>query len=94
MPTQRTGTIPFERRRPWRDPVATPSDKVIPRKGTLNLESVAGRGPDAERHRRIAERAYRRAERRGFAPGQELNDWLAAEAEERDSDDEGARGER
>jgi hypothetical protein len=36
------------------------------------------------RRRRIAERAYRRAAERGFAPGRELDDWLAAEAEERD----------
>jgi Protein of unknown function (DUF2934) len=28
-----------------------------------------------------AEAAYYRAERRGFAPGQELDDWFAAEAE-------------
>jgi Protein of unknown function (DUF2934). len=28
-----------------------------------------------------AERAYFRAERRGFAPGHELEDWLAAECE-------------
>jgi hypothetical protein len=30
---------------------------------------------------RIAEAAYYRAERRGFAPGGEIEDWLAAEAE-------------
>jgi len=29
----------------------------------------------------IAESAYLRAERRGFAPGHETEDWLAAEAE-------------
>jgi hypothetical protein len=29
----------------------------------------------------IAEGAYLRAERRGFAPGYEAEDWLAAEAE-------------
>jgi hypothetical protein len=29
----------------------------------------------------VAEAAYYRAEKRGFAPGQELDDWLAAEAE-------------
>jgi Protein of unknown function (DUF2934) len=29
----------------------------------------------------IAESAYLRAERRGFAPGHEAEDWLAAEAE-------------
>jgi Protein of unknown function (DUF2934) len=33
------------------------------------------------RHALIAEAAYLRAERRGFAPGHETEDWLAAEAE-------------
>src|ERR1700744_5647757 len=34
-----------------------------------------------ERHRRIGELAYRRAEQRGFAPGNEVEDWLEAERE-------------
>ncbi|MEW5890049.1 MAG: DUF2934 domain-containing protein [Pseudomonadota bacterium] len=34
-----------------------------------------------ERLRYIAEAAYYRAEKRGFAPGGELDDWLEAEAE-------------
>jgi Protein of unknown function (DUF2934) len=34
-----------------------------------------------ERHRRIAEAAYYRAERRGFTPGDEEEDWIAAERE-------------
>ena len=34
-----------------------------------------------ERRRMIAEAAYFRAARRGFAPGGELEDWLAAERE-------------
>lgn len=37
--------------------------------------------PDHERRRRIAESAYYRAERRGFAPGGEHEDWLEAENE-------------
>ncbi|GMW06501.1 MAG: hypothetical protein AMXMBFR8_12980 [Nevskiales bacterium] len=41
---------------------------------TLNL---AGE----DRQRLIAEAAYFRAERRGFQPGRELDDWLAAEIE-------------
>jgi hypothetical protein len=32
-------------------------------------------------HAAIAEAAYFHAERRGFAPGHELDDWLAGEAE-------------
>ena len=35
----------------------------------------------AARQRRIAIAAYYRAERRGFAAGRELEDWLAAEQE-------------
>lgn len=35
----------------------------------------------AERHRRISDLAYRRAEMRGFAPGHEHEDWLEAERE-------------
>lgn len=35
---------------------------------------------DEDRTRMIAEEAYFRAERRGFEPGQELADWLAAES--------------
>ena len=34
-----------------------------------------------ERHRRIAEVAYYRAQQRGFEPGFEEEDWLAAERE-------------
>ena len=36
---------------------------------------------EAARHAMIAQSAYFRAERRGFAHGEELNDWLEAERE-------------
>ena len=36
---------------------------------------------EAQRKTMIAEAAYYRAERRGFAPGMALEDWLAAEQE-------------
>ena len=36
----------------------------------------------SDRNTRIARRAYLRAERRGFAHGAELDDWLEAEREE------------
>lgn len=35
----------------------------------------------AERHQMMQRAAYLRAERRGFAPGHELDDWLWAERE-------------
>jgi hypothetical protein len=34
-----------------------------------------------QRRRLIEQAAYRRAERRGFSSGQELDDWLSAEME-------------
>ena len=36
---------------------------------------------ESDLQRRIAEAAYYRAESRGFEPGGEAQDWLAAEAE-------------
>ena len=37
------------------------------------------KGESEERHRRISDAAYYRAQRRGFAPGHEEEDWLEAE---------------
>jgi len=36
---------------------------------------------DEELHQLVARSAYRRAEKRAFAPGHELDDWLEAERE-------------
>lgn len=41
----------------------------------------AGSGASGDRQRFIAEAAYFKAERRGFAEGGELGDWIEAEAE-------------
>jgi len=41
----------------------------------------SGLAANEERWRLIAEAAYYRAQARGFAPGQESEDWLQAEAE-------------
>jgi hypothetical protein len=44
--------------------------------------AMPGKIPSGEaRYRWIAHAAYLHAERRGFAPGHEIDDWLAAEAE-------------
>ncbi len=45
-----------------------------------NAPAPAAAGPK-DRDHRIAEAAYFHAEHRGFVPGHELQDWLAAEAE-------------
>jgi hypothetical protein len=43
-------------------------------------ESRAATPPSEALRRQIAEAAYYRALERGFAPGQEMEDWLQAEA--------------
>ena len=49
-----------------------------------NAEAGPGSGPAVsaqEREMLVARAAYFRAEKRGFAPGGELQDWVEAEAE-------------
>ena len=43
--------------------------------------SVESDSYDCPREQILAEAAYYRAEQRGFAPGNEMSDWLAAEAD-------------
>ena len=47
---------------------------------TGQLESSSGRD-ECPREQMIAEAAYFHAERRGFSPGNEMSDWLQAEAD-------------
>lgn len=60
-----------------RSPRKNTADKT-PRKARASAAPLI----DPQRRRAlIAEAAYFRAERRGFAPGHEAEDWLAAEVE-------------
>jgi hypothetical protein len=59
---------------------ANPPSPPGPPKTPLNVPARARVTPEARRAL-IAENAYLRAERRGFDPGHETEDWLAAEAE-------------
>jgi hypothetical protein len=53
-----------------------------PKKGNSEVIPVSGPAISAqERQRFVAQAAYFRAEKRGFAPGCELQDWVEAEAE-------------
>jgi hypothetical protein len=53
-----------------------------PKKGDAEDRPEAGPTLSAqEREKLIAQAAYFRAEKRGFAPGYELEDWVQAEAE-------------
>lgn len=60
-------------------PTVTPTlHDHVPDEARLDPDATWG---DEDRAEMIAARAYYRAERRGFAPGHELGDWLEAERE-------------
>lgn len=58
-------------------PAPAPRKKAAAKRAVVTRPVIT----DDMRRGMIAEAAYLRAERRGFAPGQEDEDWLAAEAE-------------
>ena len=53
--------------------------KTTPRSNKKRSNSVAAAEPTVDRQRMIEETAYYYAEKRGFQPGHEVLDWLAAE---------------
>lgn len=61
------------------------AERVTPAKTAHRPSSKPGAKEETitgqERECLIATAAYYRAERRGFAPGQEMDDWIEAEAE-------------
>ncbi len=59
----------------------TASAKVATRKRRVESQPASGKIEPKQRLQLIAQAAYFIAERRGFAPGNELADWLQAEAE-------------
>jgi hypothetical protein len=80
MPTRpRTGTGPTKKTTaPAAQQPPTPERTEVT---ATHLERREIPSFSESREARIAEAAYWRAERRGFAAGQELDDWLAAERE-------------
>jgi hypothetical protein len=72
-------TRPPRRREPRPIAAPAPTGVDVPAE-TASAPTVSFIEP-ARRHTLICEAAYFRAERRGFCPGQELDDWLAAESE-------------
>ncbi|HYW93425.1 MAG TPA: DUF2934 domain-containing protein [Gammaproteobacteria bacterium] len=68
---------PVPKQRPARSVALSETGAKPAAKAPRKRRSASG----GERHRRIAEAAYYRAERRGFAGGDPVNDWLEAESE-------------
>ena len=84
MATRRT-TGPTRTTEPPQQP---PAEKTTPRRRAAPVAPAPTAGAatsvtvsEEARRAMIAQAAYLRAERRGFAPGGEEEDWLAAEAE-------------
>jgi hypothetical protein len=59
----------------------TKAQGVVASTGTKSPRAKATSNAPVDRETRIRMAAYLRAERRGFAPGCELDDWIAAELE-------------
>lgn len=56
------------------------------RKMRVSLEQDFLNDCTADLARKVAERAYYKAEKRGFAAGHETEDWLEAEAESKEQE--------
>lgn len=56
------------------------TSKIQPNKDEMDIEACHENIQDV-RYSKIAENAYYKAEARGFEPGHELDDWIAAENE-------------
>ena len=69
-------------RRPRKSAAKPAATKVAPAKSAAARRPPKAVSPAAaDRESMVRMAAYLRAERRGFAPGYEIEDWLAAEAE-------------
>jgi len=79
-PTKRRGT---RVKAPHRTRASRPDGdgKLVDVSVYLHPQPTDQSAPAATRDEQIRVEAYLRAERRGFAPGHELEDWLAAEIE-------------
>ena len=62
-------------------PATTARDLIVHVNDELDGVRTTHVSPSNDRVQRIRLAAYRRAEARGFTPGAELEDWLAAEQE-------------
>lgn len=67
---------------PSPDVARAPVARIKAKKGSTAPSAVPALNAE-ERNRLVARAAYFRAEKRGFAPGYELQDWVEAEAEVR-----------
>jgi hypothetical protein len=81
--TQRHSNQPHDATRPRRDvdllPVRNAPDSDVLRPAVADASRGSPLIPASLRHDMIRDAAYFRAQARGFVPGKEIEDWLAAE---------------
>jgi hypothetical protein len=80
MKRQQTETR--RRAEPERKPAPAPKERAARKPLVGNSQTAL---TPEELDQMVATQAYLRAEKRGFAPGHELDDWVAAEHEVRES---------
>lgn len=80
--TSGTRSAPTASRRPEKVASGAPSSEVIQTGASSSGNTRATMSPE-EVYRLIQETAYYKAKARGFAPGNEVQDWIEAEAEVR-----------
>ena len=79
-PTREPGSVPGTNGRRNGGPSRSQNTPTgTPPAVTNTVLHLPSSGDREARRRRVAEAAYYRAERRGFAPGGDLGDWLEAE---------------
>jgi Protein of unknown function (DUF2934) len=76
------GSKPTANRRPAKVAPDTPSSETVETRAPVTGNTRAEMSPE-EVYRLIQETAYYKAKARGFAPGNEVQDWIEAEAEVR-----------
>lgn len=76
----RKATAPATSKKAAAKPVKAAPAKSAPRPGPVRKKPASAVSPEQRSHY-VEVAAYYIAERRGFAPGDVMQDWLAAEAE-------------
>lgn len=71
---------------------AVAADTVEEDRNSGNIGSQHSSSSDESRRSRIARAAYEKAEKRGFAPGGEIDDWILAERELSEKEGQGSIG--
>jgi hypothetical protein len=74
-------SLPVDKSGKEKPKITTRRKKRVDRAEIVRMAEAAAQSRAAERYEMVATAAYFRAQKRGFEPGHELEDWLAAETD-------------